>query len=41
MLIGKKNDILSSEITPEAVYLNRRQLIKGAAAMAAYAALPV
>ena len=35
MLIGRPRDIKSSEITPRAVYLNRRDLLVGAAAAGA------
>ncbi len=38
MLIKKKSDILSSEITPESVYLNRRQFMKGLLGAGALAA---
>lgn len=41
MLIKKPDDIASSEITPEAVYLRRREFMQGAAAMAAMAVAPV
>ena len=34
MLIGKTNDIKSSEITPKDLYLNRRQFILAASATA-------
>lgn len=40
MLIRSAHDILSSEITPEAIWLNRRQLMTGAAALSLAAALP-
>jgi sulfoxide reductase catalytic subunit YedY len=41
MLIGKGNDIPSSEITPEETYLNRREFIgKGAVGLAMAAAAP-
>ena len=41
MLIKKPDDIASSEITPEAVYLRRREFMQGAAAMAAMAVAPM
>ena len=41
MLIKKSDDIASSEITPEAVYLRRREFMQGAAAMAAMAVAPM
>ncbi|MEW5893519.1 MAG: protein-methionine-sulfoxide reductase catalytic subunit MsrP [Pseudomonadota bacterium] len=40
MLIKRPADILPSEITPEAVYRDRRRFIQGAAALAALTALP-
>ncbi len=40
MLIGRAAKIAASEITPESLYLRRRELISGAAAFAALAALP-
>ena len=40
MLIRSAHDIFSSEITPEAIWLNRRQLMSGAAALGLAAALP-
>lgn len=40
MLIGKPADIPSSEITPEAVYLRRREFIKRAGVLAAMTAVP-
>ena len=40
MLIRKPADIPSSEITPESVYLRRRELMKGAVALAGAALLP-
>lgn len=40
MLIRSAHEILSSEITPEAIWLNRRQLMTGAAALSLAAALP-
>ena len=40
MLIRKKPDILSSEITPKELYLNRRRFLQGAAAGAAMLAMP-
>lgn len=40
MLIKQAPDILSSEITAETVYRQRRQFMQGAAALAAMAALP-
>jgi sulfoxide reductase catalytic subunit YedY len=40
MLIKRPADIRPSEITPEAVYRDRRRFIKGAAALAAFATLP-
>src|SRR5437588_1526743 len=40
MLIRKKSDIASSEITPESMYLNRRRFLQGAAAGAAMLAMP-
>ncbi len=41
MRIIKSSDISSSEITPESVYLRRREFIKGGAALALLTALPV
>jgi sulfoxide reductase catalytic subunit YedY len=41
MLIKKAADIASSEITSKSLYLDRRQFIAGAAALAAAAALPL
>jgi sulfoxide reductase catalytic subunit YedY len=41
MLIRRPQDIRPSEITPETVYLNRRQLLGGAAAGALAGALPL
>ncbi len=38
MLIKKAEDILSSEITPKSLYLNRRKFMAGAAAAGAFAA---
>ena len=40
MLIRKAADILSSEITPESTYLNRRQFMAGAAGLGAGLLLP-
>lgn len=40
MLIREKPDILSSEITPKELYLNRRRFLQGAAAGAAMLAMP-
>ena len=40
MLIRKPTDIPSSDITPESVYLRRRELMKGAIAVAATSLLP-
>src|SRR5262245_12955724 len=41
MLIGRKTDILSSEITPQGVYARRRELlIKAAGALGVLAAAP-
>ena len=40
MLIGKSQSILSSEITPESIYLRRRQFMLGAAALAGLDVLP-
>jgi sulfoxide reductase catalytic subunit YedY len=40
MLIRKAPDILSSEITPQEQYLNRRRFLQGAAAGAAMLAMP-
>jgi sulfoxide reductase catalytic subunit YedY len=40
MLIRKAPDILSSEITPKELYLNRRRFLQGAAAGAAMLAVP-
>jgi sulfoxide reductase catalytic subunit YedY len=40
MLIRKPDDISSSEITPESVYLNRRQFISTASGIAAAALVP-
>ena len=40
MLIRKAVDIPSSEITPEQVYLNRRQFMSGAAGLGAGLLLP-
>ena len=40
MLIKSANDIPSSEITPEAIYLKRRELMKGALAGLAVSAFP-
>ena len=40
MLIRKPADIPSSEVTPESVYLRRRELMKGAVALAGAALLP-
>jgi sulfoxide reductase catalytic subunit YedY len=40
MLIGKPSNILSSEITPESVYLSRRSLLKGLGLVAGAASLP-
>ncbi len=39
MLIRKPSSIRSSEITPRGVYLNRRQLLSGAAALGAFTGL--
>lgn len=41
VLIKKSSDIRSSEITDEAVYLNRRQFIQGTGVLAASALLPI
>jgi sulfoxide reductase catalytic subunit YedY len=40
MLIRRSPDILTSEITPRNIYLNRRQLMAGAAGLMAAASLP-
>ena len=40
MLIGKKSDITSSEITPKSLWLDRRRFITGAAALGLGVALP-
>ncbi|NYT46666.1 MAG: hypothetical protein H0A75_02365 [Candidatus Methanofishera endochildressiae] len=40
MLIKEKSSILSSEITDEAVFLNRRKLIKAAAGISIASLLP-
>lgn len=40
MLIGKKPDIASSEITPKSLWLDRRRFIAGAAALGAGLAIP-
>lgn len=40
MLIRKPDDIASSEITPEALYLNRRQFLNAASGIAAAALVP-
>ncbi|KAB7739677.1 protein-methionine-sulfoxide reductase catalytic subunit MsrP [Parvibaculum sedimenti] len=40
MLIGKKPDIASSEITPKSLWLDRRRFITGAAALGIGVALP-
>ena len=41
MLIKKACDILSSEITPQSLYMNRRAFLMGAGAIAGAAALGV
>lgn len=41
MLIKKSQSILSSEITPESIYLRRREFMLGAAALAGLSATPV
>ena len=40
MIIGKPNDIPSSEITPESVYLNRRQLLAASSVAVGLSAVP-
>ncbi len=41
MLVKRASDIKSSEITPEQVYLNRRQFVGGVAAVGAAASVPL
>ncbi|AJQ97393.1 protein-methionine-sulfoxide reductase catalytic subunit MsrP [Gynuella sunshinyii] len=40
MIIGKSNDILSSEITSESIYVNRRQLLAASTAALGLSAIP-